>query len=343
MKLLFRGRALFVEDNWIWVARGMSFYAIDYNGKLVTRKYYVGSKIQRILSCSRLSRQLLREGIHHLVRLKNGDIFLTTKQKAYTVDIDGNIKSIFSGYVGNKPAHQGVCVTPDGSVFFGEYSVNLDHKNETKLYRSTDNGITFEPVLTFHKSVRHIHFIKYDPYENCLWLGTGDEDKECHLMRSADCGNTWEIIGTGNQNWRAIGVCFNEDSLIWGTDAGSVPDQNHIICMDRKTRQIEILADAEGPCHGCASFSDGRVFISTGVEGGENEKDRYARMKRICGKTVHTQFEIKKDRMPLILQYGVMRFPLGTENADKMIFTTMGLKKYGEHVFIETEVEKKEC
>lgn len=332
MKTLFRGRALYAEENRIWVAKGMRFYAIDYNGNIVTPKYSVGSAKQKLLSCNRLSRQLLREGIHHLVPLKNGNVFLTTKRKSYTVGQDGSVKSIFTGYVGNKPGHQGVCVTPDGTVFFGEYSVNLDHKNETKLYRSIDNAMSFQAVLVFPKNVRHIHFIKYDPYERCLWLGTGDADAECHLMRSTDNGDTWETVGTGNQDWRAIGLCFTQDALVWGTDAGSVPDQNHIIRMDRKTRQIEVIANAEGPCHGCAGYNDGRVFISTGVEGGENEQDRYARLKEFRNNTVIDLIKTKKDIIPLILQYGVMRFPLGTENTDKVVFTMMGLHKGGEKV-----------
>jgi hypothetical protein len=334
MKTLLHGRALYAEKDRIWVARGMCFYAIDYSGKRVTQKFRVGGLKQKVLSCNRLSRQLLREGIHHLVVLKNGDFFLTIKRKSYTVGTDGSVKHVFSGYVGNKPGHQGVCVTPDGTLFFGEYSINLDHKNETKLYRSIDNGMSFTSVLTFPRNVRHIHFIKYDPFESCLWLGTGDADNECFLMRSKDNGDTWETVGGGSQDWRAIGVCFTKDYLIWGTDAGSVPDQNHIIRMDRKTRRIEIISDIEGPCHGCASYIDGRVFISTGVEGGENEKDRYARLKRIDGNQVVEIVKRKKDIFPLILQYGVMRFPLGTESTDKVVFTMMGLRRRGETVIL---------
>ncbi len=326
MKKFVKGRALYAEPNRVWIAKGMTFFAVDYTGKRVTRKYRVGSWKQRLLSCNRISRQLLREGLHHLLPLKNGDIFVTAKKRAYTVGADGKVKGVFEGYVGNKPGHQGVCVTPDGTIFFGEYSVNLDHKKETKLYRSVDNGISFEAVLTFPKTVRHIHFVKYDPFEKCLWLGTGDLDEECRLMRSDDNGDSWQTIGEGNQDWRAIGVCFEEKYLIWGTDAGSVPDQNHLVRMDRKTRKLEILADLEGPCHGCASFADGRVFLSTGVEGGENEKDRYARLKEVKGEEVVERVKKKKDILPLLVQYGVMRFPLGTENCKEVVFTQMGLR-----------------
>jgi hypothetical protein len=182
---------------------------------------------------------------------------------------------------------------------------------------------------------RHIHFIKFDPYEKCLWLGTGDEDHECRLMKSCDNGDSWETIGQGSQKWRAIGVCFDKDSLIWGTDAGSVQDQNYIIRMNRATYGLEILSEAEGPCHGCGSFKDGRVFISTGVEGGKNEKDNYARLKSIKDGIVEDITELKKDIFPLILQYGVIRFPLGTENTDRIVFTTYGLSMLGEVVLVE--------
>lgn len=335
-KALMRGRALYTEEDRIWVAKGMTFFAVDYSGKRVTPKYRVGGFKARLMSAFRLSRQLLRQGLHHLVPLAGGDILVVAKRCAYTVRADGTVKHEFRGFRGNKPGHQGVCVTPDGTVFFGEYTLNPNRDHDTVLYRSTDGGATFDAVLTLPmKEYRHIHFVKYDPYEKCLWLGTGDEDFECKLMRSDDNGTTWTTVGEGSQDWRAIGVCFDEGSLTWGTDAGSVPDQNHIVRMDRKTNKLEIIANAEGPCHGCASFRDGRVFISTGVEGGENEKDRFARLKLFDGKGMKDLLVRKKDVMPLILQYGVMRFPLGTERTDRVVFTMMGLKRGGEKIYVE--------
>jgi len=336
LKKLMSGRALYTEKDRVWVAKGMTFFAVDFSGKRITKKYSVGSVKQKLLSKSRLSRQLLREGLHHLLPLPNGNVFVTSKRSSYVVDKDGNVVNTFKGYLGNKPAHQGVCVTPNGTIFFGEYTLNPNRDHDTHLYRSVDGGQTFHIILTLPmKEYRHIHFVKYDPYENCLWLGTGDEDFECKLMRSEDNGDTWETVGEGSQDWRAIGVCFDSECLIWGTDAGSVPDQNHIIKMDRKERTINVIANAEGPCHGCGSFKDGRVFISTGVEGGENEKDKFARLKTLENKNIVDILKVKKDIMPLILQYGVMRFPLGTENTDTVIFTTMGLKNGGEKIYVE--------
>lgn len=339
LRKLLSGRALYQTPDSIWVAKGMTFFAVDYTGKRLTKKYTVGGLKDRLIGSFRLSRQLLRTGLHHLLPLANGNILVTAKRVTYIVSPEEEIVNTFKGYQGNKPGHQGVCVTPDGTIFFAEYLLNPERDHEIRLYRSIDNGVSFQVVKTWPAGdIRHLHFVKWDSYENCLWLGTGDygvNNSENRLYKSNDNGETWELIGQGSQDWRAIGVCFTEDALLWGTDAGSCPDTVHFVRMDRTTKKLEILADFEGPCHGCASYKDGRAFFSTGVEGGENEKDRYARLKEYKAGEIINHWQLKKDIWPLILQYGVMRFPLGTDACDRVVFTTMGLKGYGECVMIE--------
>ena len=336
---IYKGRALYQTPDKIWVAKGMTFYAIDYTGKRVSRKYTVGGMKDRLIGSFRLSRQLLRVGLHHFLPLKNGNLLVTAKRITYIVSPEGKVVNAFTGYQGNKPAHQGVCVTPDGTVFFAEYLPNLNRDHEIRLFRSTDNGMSFQIVKTWPVGeIRHLHFVKWDCYEQCLWLGTGDygeNGSENRLYKSTDNGDTWELIGQYSQDWRAIGVCFTKDALLWGTDAGSCPDTVHFVRMDRKTQKLEILADLEGPCHGCASYKDGRAFFSTGVEGGENEKDRYARLKEYKNGEIIDHWKLKKDIWPLILQFGVMRFPLGSDACDKVVFTTMALNEHGEKVMIE--------
>lgn len=340
-KKLTNGRALYQTPDKIWMAKGMTFYAIDYNGKRVTPKFTVGGMKDRLIGSFRLSRQLLRVGLHHLLPLANGNILVTAKRITYIVSPEGKVVNTFSGYQGNKPAHQGVCVTPDGTVFFAEYLLNTNRDHPVRLFRSNDNGLSFQILKEWPAGeIRHLHFLKWDSYEKCLWLGTGDYgegDKECRLYKSFDNGDTWELVGSGSQDWRAIGVCFTNDALLWGTDAGSCPDTVHFVRMDRKSSKIEILANFEGPCHGCASYADGRAFFSTGVEGGENEKDRYARLKEYKAGEIVNHWQLKKDIWPLILQYGVMRFPLGSENCKRVVFTGMALKGYGETVIIEQD------
>lgn len=334
------GRALYAEPDKVWIAKGMSVYAIDYNGKKQSRVYTVGTLLERILGKFRILRQGLRIGIHHLLPLKNGNLLVVAKKRVYIIDgKSGCVINTFRDFQGNKPGHQGVCITPNGTIFFAEYILNPNRDKSVNLYRSTDNGATFKVIKRFEPGdIRHLHFVKWDEYENCLWLGTGDYgegNRECRLYRSADNGETWECVGLGSQDWRAIGVCFTKDYLLWGTDAGSTPDENHLIRMNRKSCELEVVLTLEGPCHGCASYADGRTFISTGVEGGENEKDNYARMKRVDGEISVDVLQLKKDSFPLVLQFGVMRFPLGTERCNRMCFTAMGLRGAGEVVIRE--------
>lgn len=338
-RTILKGRALFQAPDKIWVAKGMTFYAIDYAGKRLTPKYRVGGSMDWLIGTFRLSRQLLRVGLHHLLPLANGNILVTSKRIAYIVSPEGKVLNTFSGFQGNKPAHQGVCVTPDGTIFFAEYLLNTNRDFSVRLFRSTDNGESYQVVKEWPAGyIRHLHFVKWDSYEKCLWLGTGDygeSNRECRLYKSTDNGYSWELLGSGNQDWRAIGVCFTKEAVLWGTDAGSCPDTVHFVKMDRHSQKLEILADLEGPCHGCASYEDGRAFFSTGIEGGENEKDRFARLKEYKDGKLIDHWQLEKDIWSVKLQCGVMRFPLGTENCNRVVFTTMGLKGHGECVMIE--------
>lgn len=336
IRKLANGRALFVQENKIWIAQGLDFFAVNTVGERVSHKYSIGKVTDRFFSSIRLSRQLLRLGIHHLLPLNNGGFLVVLKKKTLTLDQDGNIISIFSGYRGNKPGHRGVCVTPDGTIFFGEYTININNDNPTSLYRSQDNGLSFQQILTFAKDdVRHIHFVQWDKYENCLWMGTGDKDAECRLMRSQDNGDSWETIGEGNQLWRAVGISPTKDALYWGTDAGSVRESNYIIRMDRTSRRLVKVQEVQGPCHGNGVLADGTVYVSTGVEGGETEQDRYAHIWQVqSDDKVREVYKMQKDIFPLIVQYGVMRFLMGLESSDTVVFTAYALQNAGETVYL---------
>ena len=102
------------------------------------------------------------------------------------------------------------------------------------------NLLSFDCCLTLKGSeVRHIHFVKYDRFDKTIYMGTGDEDFECKLYKSVNNGDTWEVVGEGSQLWRAIGLCITPEYLIWGTDAGSVPDKNYILRYNKKTNELE--------------------------------------------------------------------------------------------------------
>ena len=263
---------------------------------------------------------------------------VSLKKKVIVLDNSGKIINIFAGFHGNKPGHRGICKTPNGYIFFGEYSLNPNRDIEINLYRSVDNGLSFQIIKSFKPGeIRHIHFIEWDKYDNCIWLGTGDygiNNSECRLYRSFDYGNTFELIGSGSQDWRSIGVCPSKNIVFWGTDAGSCKDDNHFVAFDKQSNKVSIVGTLPGPCHGMCVNKMGSIYVSTGVEGGENELDNNANLYKFQNNKLIRILEIKKDIFPLIIQYGVIRFPSGCENSEKIVYTTMGLKSCGETVFI---------
>lgn len=334
MKTIKNTRALFQENDRIWVAQGNTFYPIDFDGNIIGAKINVGGFIESLLSRNRVIRQALRIGIHHILKLRSGNFLVTKRKKTFILDEKGNVLNVFQGYSGNKPFHQGICETPDGTIFFAEYIQNFKRDCSSCLYRSVDGGFSFEPILTFIGSqVRHIHFVNYDKYQDKVWIGTGDNNNECKILFSSDNGNTWKVVGEGSQIWRAIGLCFTENNILWGTDAGSVEDQNAIYSMNRLTKDVSKICNIEGPCHGCSQTGQSFLF-STGVEGGKNEEDRYARIKMIKDNKKFEIFKMKKDLIPFVIQFGVIRFPLKKMDTDKIVFTSYGLSGGGETVYI---------
>jgi hypothetical protein len=332
-------RLLWTDGNRFSLARGMQLWEIDRDGTRVGSAAALGSLLERTISYFRLPRQLLRLGIHHMVPLPDGKLLVVVRKRVILLDPQtGKSQLVFRFPRGNKPAHRGVCATDDGCVFMGEYVMNMDRSQPIELYRSTDCGRTFESIRTFPPGdVRHIHFVQWDPVERLLWMGTGDADQECRLYKSPDRGGTWRLIGGGSQLWRAVGVAFRAEALYWGTDAGSDAGThpNYIVRFDRNTETLQTLCEIQGPCHGSATLKDGTIVVSTGVEGGTNEQDGSSHLwVSKDGTSWSNVANFRKDRMPFILQYGVLRFPTGLEKSESLAFTGMGLSGAGEKVFL---------
>lgn len=105
--------------------------------------------------------------------------------------------------------------------------------------------------------------------------------------------------------------------------------------MDRQTRELSKIQEVQGPCHGNAVLAEGTVLVSTGIEGGPNENDHCAHLWQVTPDgRVQEVCKMKKDIFPLIVQYGVMRFPMGLESSDIAVFTAYALQGDGETVYL---------
>jgi hypothetical protein len=313
----------------------MKFWAANEIGQQIGKFVAVGDRLEQLLAHFRLTRQLLRIGIHHLWPLPEGYFFVVIRKRAFRLHPEsGRAELVFRFPRGNKPAHNGVCVMEDGTILMGEYVINSDRRHPIALHRSLDGGRSFQTAHTFSPGeVKHIHFVQWDPFAKCVWMGTGDSDAECRLYCSNDRGDSWKFVGGGTQLWRAVGVTFSADALYWGTDAGSDAGDhpNYIMQLDRKAKTLSRLLEIQGPAHGIGTLRNGTIAVSTGVEGGANEKDNSAHLwVRSHGSTWHEAASFKKDSFPFVVQYGVLRFPKGTEKCCDLVFTGMGLVGAGE-------------
>jgi len=217
-----------------------------------------------------------RTGVHHLVTLPSGTRLVGVSGSLLRWSAEGawSVALRYDGF--RKPARFGVAVDDRGRAWVAQYALNPRRDLPITLYRSDDDGQTFVPARVFAPSeVRHLHFIQADPFDGSLWLGSGDTDRESAIWRSTD-GQQWTRVGGGAQAWRAIGLAFLPDAVVWGTDAGrdAAHFANVAVRWDRSDGQVRAEQCVAAPVHGIGALSGGCVGLTTGCEGGANERDR---------------------------------------------------------------------
>lgn len=172
-----------------------------------------------------------------------------------------------SGLVGVLPT--GVCVH-NGDIYLGEYP--LDNDVTPRVLRSTDAGRTWTTALEL-ADVRHVHSVQTDPYTDDLWITTGDTDLECRIGRFRE--GRFEIVGSGDQRWRAVELVFTPSSIIWGMDC-VYADRNHVFRLDRdelertNTGPESVVTVPNSVYFGASLTVNGTLWVvlSTAVESG---------------------------------------------------------------------------
>ncbi len=293
--------------------------------------------VERLAAAFTFTRLGLRLGIHAALPLADAGILVVLRRRFVLIEPNGEQRLVDVIHRGNKPAFRGVCAVPSGPVLYGEYLLNDERSSPIAVYRSANLLQGFTRIFEFQAGdIRHIHFIQWDPFESCLWMGTGDADNECRLYRSSDTGDSWRLVGSGNQDWRAVAVAFTQNALYWGTDAGSDAGStpNFIMRFDRSSGDLVRVHRVQGPCHGVGALAGQTIVVSTGVEGGVNEVDRSAHLWAGVGGVGWCELGSRPRRWwPHIIQYGVMRIPPGVENCEHLDFTGLALQGASETWF----------
>jgi len=226
---------------------------------------------RRFSSAHRLSARLFRDGYHALVVLPNGSLIVALPGVIGCLPAGTcRVEASFRVPRGARPL--ALAATPSGHVFWGEYFDN-PRRDAVHLYGSADSGRSWQIVYSFPPgSIRHVHSITYDPHGECLWVLTGDEGRECRILRATLDWSTVTTVVADNQQARAVSLVPLPEAVYFATDTPM--EQNFIYRLWRDGR-LECLAPIASS--GFWSCRVGRaVFFSTAVEPSQVNRDVYA-------------------------------------------------------------------
>ena len=274
---------------------------------------------------NRLSSRLFRDGFHALAVLSSGAVVGAVPGSIITLDPhSAEFRQTHAITRGTRPLH--VVAAPNGTIYWGEYFDNAS-RDEVHIYASQDDGKTWSVAYSFPKSsIRHVHNIVHDPWQNCLWILTGDYEDECRILRASFDMRHIDVVLKGNQQARAVAAVPTEDGLYFSSDTPL--ESNFIYRLDRQGTLSQIAAISSSSIYGCRVGS--HVFFSTMVEPSEVNRDQEV---RIYGTDFtsqdqwHSLLSWKKDMWPMrFFQYGNAFLPDGINDTRYLAVTTAAVK-----------------
>ena len=271
----------------------------------------------------RLASRLVRDGFHALARLQTGNL-IAAVPGAIAILRAGETEFVVSHRLlrGTRPLH--IASTPDDRVFWGEYFDNAG-RSEVHIYVSVDGGEEWEVAYTFDKgSIRHVHNIVYDKWGDCLWILTGDDGRECRILRASSDFTTVDEVIAGNQQARAVAAIPTEDGLYFASDTPL--EQNHTYHLDRRGILRRLSELSSSSIYGCRNSRG--MFFSTMVE---PSNANLSRKVAIYGSGDGARWQPltawKKDRWPMkFFQYGNAFLPDGENTSAFFAATTIAVE-----------------
>ena len=206
-------------------------------------------------------------------------------------------------------------------MYYGEYRANREG-SPVHVWASRDQGATWEAIHRF-SDVRHIHGVFADPYDEALWITTGDSDRAAGIWRTRDRFATVERVAGGSQQTRAVQLLFTRAHVYFGSDAPA--GVNHIYRLRRADHAIERLQQVEGPVYyGCRA--GGRLFFSTACEPPALPRTReVAVWSSADGEQWRQVAAFRKDPWPArIFQHGHVLFPAGRRRSRRRLVDAGG-------------------
>lgn len=278
-----------------------------------------------ITSTTRLSYRLMRDGFHALAVLPSRELIAALPGAIATLRPgEKQFRVTHSLSRGTRPLN--IAVSPDGRAFWGEYFDN-PQREAVHIYGSDDRGSTWKVVYSFKKnSIRHVHNIVYDRWENCFWVLTGDIGPECRILRaSLDWSRVGPVI-SGNQQARAVAAVPREDGLYFASDTPL--EQNYSYKLDRQGNLTQLSKIHASVLCGCALGDS--VLFTTMVEPSPVNLDRsvavYGSANGAAWQRLHSW---KKDGWSdKFFQYGNAFLPTGQNETNLLAVTSTAVESH---------------
>lgn len=263
-----------VIHNHVIASNGSSIYNL-HNKNFTQEKLNIipNQNVKGFLSSNRLISRCLRLGIFQIKKLFDNLVIIFCNRKIILSNTDfSKFKLVDVPIRSFQLMDHSICVTGK-YVYYGEYFPNKSRDN-VQIYRSED-GSNWNKIFSFRRgSIKHIHVIQEDPYDNKIWFSTGDSDEESKLgFTDYDFSNI-TFVGMGDQTWRTLEFLFKKDKVYWGMDTPL--KSSHLIEYDRRSKNIKKIGRFDGPIYNLKRTNLGIYLIGTAAEGGPGELDNKA-------------------------------------------------------------------
>ena len=278
---------------------------------------------KRLASRSRLAQRFLRFMFSNAIPLANGDIFVTF-DKSVGIFRDGEYRELNGLERPCRVLRSACAAASDGTLYFGEYLNNPD-RGEMRVYSYTPGADDLETAYVFPAgTVRHIHGVYADPYSGDLFCLTGDEANECQILRTSDGFATTDVVGGGDETWRAVSMLFTEEAFYYGTDAEF--RENEIYRVERSSGDRRSLGMVSGTVFYSRQLGDHLIFGTT-AEAAPSQKHNVAAIYAVGPDDKLTELRrFEKDRWhKTLFQLGTIAFANGPVPVSQLFFSTVAV------------------
>ncbi len=273
----------------------------------------------------RLAQRLLRFMVTNVIPLSNGDLFVTF-DKSVGIVRDGKYRSLKGLDRPCRVLRAACAIDKRGDIFFGEYIANTE-RGAMKIYKHRAGSDTLETAYIFPPNmIRHIHGIYFDQYSDSMFCLTGDDEKECCFWQTFDGFKTTQIVGEGDETWRAVSILFAENAFFYGMDAEH--RTNHIYKVTRENLERKSLGEVSGTVFYSKKIG-ADLFFATTAENAPSQIENVAALWHVdANDKLQKLVSFSKDGWhQTLFMFGTIHFPYQNSLKNELYFQLVGVRE----------------